>query len=257
MGDIRDGYGTVSNTKNYVIFGGTGAVGSALANKLRTSGHQVAVGVRDVEKAADLSADGCHVFPADALSTGTVEDCLKSAESKMGAVHGVANCIGSVLLKPAHLTTDDEWADVITTNLSSAFQVVRGAARIMRKSGGSVVLVSSAAAEIGLSNHEAIAAAKAGINGLVRSAAATYAPRGIRFNAVSPGLVKSEMTRKLWETEEAAAMSAQMHALGRLGEPADVADAIAWLLDPASGWITGQSIGVDGGLGSVLTKMKM
>lgn len=127
----------------------------------------------------------------------------------------------------------------------------------MRQSGGAVVLVSSAAAKIGLSNHEAIAAAKAGITGLTLSAAATYAARGIRINAVSPGLVKSEMTRKLWESEEAAAMSAQMHALGRLGEPADVANAIAWLLGDESSWVTGQTIGVDGGLGSVLTRMKM
>jgi NAD(P)-dependent dehydrogenase (short-subunit alcohol dehydrogenase family) len=127
----------------------------------------------------------------------------------------------------------------------------------MRQSGGSIVLVSSAAAQIGLSNHEAIAAAKAGIIGLTLSAAATYASRGIRVNAVSPGLVKSEMTRKLWETDEAAAMSAQMHAVGRLGEPEDVARAIAWLLDPDNTWVTGQTIGVDGGLGSVLTRMKM
>ena len=118
-------------------------------------------------------------------------------------------------------------------------------------------MVSSAAAQIGLSNHEAIAAAKAGIIGLTLSAAATYAGRRIRFNAVSPGLVKSEMTRKLWESDEALAMSSRMHALGRLGEPEDVARAIAWLLDPTNDWITGQNIGVDGGLGSVLTRMKM
>lgn len=247
----------MTDTSHFVIFGGTGSVGSALADQLLTAGHTVTLGVRDPAKASQLAArENCHVAPIEALEPASLESCLKEADSR-GTIHGVANCMGSVLLKPAHLTTDEEWHSVINTNLTSSFAIVRGAAKLMRKAGGSVVLVSSAAAEIGLSNHEAIAAAKAGISGLVRSAAATYAPRGIRFNAVSPGLVKSQMTRKLWETEEAAAMSAQMHALGRLGEPSEVAQAIGWLLGPDSSWVTGQTVGVDGGLGSVLTRMKM
>ena len=162
-----------------------------------------------------------------------------------------------MLLKPAHLTTDAEWNKTITTNLASSFSLIQAAARSLRRTGGSIVLVSSAAARIGLPNHEAIAAAKAGIIGLTLSAAATYAKQGIQVNAVAPGLVKSEMTRKLWETEEAAAMSSGMHPLGRLGEPDDVARVIAWLLSPANTWMTGQTIGVDGGLGSVLTRTKM
>lgn len=247
----------LSASSHYVVFGGTGSVGSALASQLLQQGHQVTLGVRDPSRAAALAtSEHCHVCEVDALHPATLEACLKEADSR-ATIQGVANCMGSVLLKPAHLTTDDEWHSVINVNLTSSFAVIRGAAKLLRRHGGSVVLVSSAAAEIGLSNHEAIAAAKAGISGMVRSAAATYAPRGIRFNAVSPGLVKSEMTRKLWETEEAAAMSAQMHALGRLGDPSDVADAIAWLLNPATSWVTGQTIGVDGGLGSVLTRMKM
>ncbi|MCR9199267.1 MAG: SDR family oxidoreductase [Planctomycetaceae bacterium] len=247
----------MSETCHYVIFGGTGSVGSALAAQLLQAGHTVTLGVRNPLAATELAGhENCHVVRADALELDSLEACLKEADAR-GTLHGVANCMGSVLLKPAHLTTDEEWHSVINTNLTSSFAIVRSAAKLMRKAGGSVVLVSSAAAEIGLSNHEAIAAAKAGISGLVRSAAATYAPRGIRFNAVSPGLVKSQMTRKLWETEEAAAMSAQMHALGRLGEPSEVAAAIGWLLGPSAGWVTGQTIGVDGGLGSVLTRMKM
>jgi len=129
---------------------------------------------------------------------------------------------------------------------------VRAAGQLM--DGGSVVLVSSAAARIGLANHEAIAAAKAGIEGLTRSAAATYASRGLRFNAVAPGLLKTGLTRRLWENESAAAASAAMHPLGRLGEPEDVAGLIAWLLDPVNTWITGQVIGVDGGLADLKTK---
>jgi hypothetical protein len=117
--------------------------------------------------------------------------------------------------------------------------------------GGAVVLVSSAAARIGLANHEAIAAAKAGIIGLVLSAAATYARQRIRFNAVAPGLVRTPLTRGLVSSEPAEKASVAMHPLGRLGEPEDVARAICFLLDPAQGWITGQVLGVDGGLADV------
>ena len=103
-------------------------------------------------------------------------------------------------------------------------------------------------------NHEAIAAAKAGIEGLTRSAAATYASRGIRFNAVAPGLVKSRMTEKLWNSEAAAEQSCEMHPLRRLGEPDEVAAAIQWLLHPGNSWITGQVLNVDGGLANALPR---
>ena len=121
----------------------------------------------------------------------------------------------------------------------------------MKSGGGSVVLVSSAAARVGLANHEAIAAAKAGIIGLTLSAAATYARQGIRFNAVAPGLVRTPLTKGLVASELAEKASIGMHPLGRLGEPEEVAGAILWLLDPAQSWITGQVLGVDGGLANV------
>jgi 3-oxoacyl-[acyl-carrier protein] reductase len=244
--------------QTFVILGGTGAVGSALVRHLAEIGANVVIGVRDTSKAAALSEEtSCDVHPVEADNPEAIEACVKTTSERYGNINGVANCIGSVLLKPAHLTTDAEWHHTIATNLTSSFSLVRAASKAMRSSGGSIVLVSSAAAQIGLPNHEAIAAAKAGIIGLTLSAAATYSNRGIRVNAVAPGLVKSEMTRKMWDTEQAATVSSQMHALGRLGEPEDVAHAIAFLLDPSSSWITGQTIGVDGGLGSVLSRMKV
>jgi NAD(P)-dependent dehydrogenase (short-subunit alcohol dehydrogenase family) len=102
-----------------------------------------------------------------------------------------------------------------------------------------------------LSNHEAIAAAKGAINGLVLSAAASYAPRGIRVNAVAPGLVRTPMTSRITGNEASLKASTAMHALGRIGEPEDVASGLAWLLDPAQSWVTGQILGIDGGLGSL------
>ncbi len=242
----------------YIVLGGTGSIGSAVVRQLAAAGADVVVGARHPKRAEQLVEEvNCDAHNVEADDPASIDGCVKSAAEKHGKITGVVNCIGSVLLKPAHLTSDAEWHHTITTNLTSSLSLVRASAKAMRQSGGSIVLVSSAAAQIGLPNHEAIAAAKGGIIGLTLSTAATYSNRGIRVNAVAPGLVKSEMTRKLWETDEAAATSAQMHALGRLGEPVDVARAIVWLLDPSNSWVTGQTIGVDGGLGSVLTRMKI
>jgi len=190
----------------------------------------------------------------DACKQSAIEQCVQQTADEFGAVTAIANCVGSILLKPAHSTSYTEWNDILATNLTSCFSVIRAAGQIMRALGGSVVCVSSAAAGVGTPNHEAIAAAKAGIEGLVRSAAATYAGKAIRFNAVAPGLVKSKMTEKLWSSEAAAAQSIDMHPLRRLGEPDEVAAAIEWLLHPGNSWITGQVLGIDGGLANVLPR---
>lgn len=122
--------------------------------------------------------------------------------------------------------------------------------------GGSVVLMASAAARIGLPHHEAIAAAKAGIIGLMLSGAATYAGMNLRFNVVAPGLIESPLTASITTNPLLRKASESMHALGRLGKPIDVANAIVFLLDPQNSWMTGQVLGVDGGLGSILSKPK-
>jgi NAD(P)-dependent dehydrogenase (short-subunit alcohol dehydrogenase family) len=85
----------------------------------------------------------------------------------------------------------------------------------------------------------------------MQSAAASYASRGIRVNAVAPGLVKTSLTERIWTNEKSAEISRNMHALGRLGEPKDVASLLVWLLQPENDWVTGQVFGVDGGLGTL------
>ncbi|QDU07993.1 SDR family NAD(P)-dependent oxidoreductase [Gimesia aquarii] len=243
--------------QNFVVLGATGSVGSDLSRRLISAGHHVLLGGRDKNKLQELGAELDAPFAnIDASEFSSIEECLQAAHTEYGRVDGVVNCIGSVLLKPAHLTSDEEWQETLTTNLSSAFVTVRSASKVMRQTGGAIVLVSSAAARIGFANHEAIAAAKAGIIGLTLSSAATYANRGIRVNAVAPGLIKSNMTKKLWETPTAQSTSAAMHALDRIGEPSDVASMIAWLLQPATSWITGQVLGVDGGLATIAPRHK-
>ena len=241
-----------------LILGAAGSTGAATARMLAASGHRVHLAGRDLAALETLSSDigaaGVHELDArDVAAVKTVVDAVAAAEGRLDAV---ANLVGSILLKPAHLTSAEEWDDTIATNLTSAFAVVRAAAPHMRKDGGSIVLASSAAAQTGIANHEAIAAAKGGIIALVRSAAATYGANGVRVNAVAPGLTRARMTARLVENEAQAEASRRMHVLGRLGEPEDVASLVAWLMDPATTWVTGQTIGVDGGLGQVHPRPK-
>ena len=248
----------MSDAPVHLIIGATGAAGSATTRLLAQAGATLAIAGRDEETLQALAEEtGATAHPVDARDISAVGSLVEAVVSEHGRLDGVANLAGSVLLKPAHLTTPEEWAETIAVNLTSAFAVVRAAAPLMgRGDGGSIVLASSAAAQIGIANHEAIAAAKAGIGGLVRSAAATYGARGVRVNAVAPGLVEAKMTAKLVGNEAQAEASRQMHILGRLGTGDDIAAAVAWLLDPATSWVTGQVVGVDGGLGQVRTRPK-
>ena len=232
-----------------LLIGGSGGIGSALARLLVSAGNGVLLVGRDAHRLETLAAYlGVPWATADAADPEMVDAVADRAAAELGGLTGIVNCAGSLLLKPAHLTSTADWQATIAANLTSGFGCVRAAGRLMKADGGSVVLVSSAAARVGLPNHEAIAAAKAGIIGLVRSAAATYARQRIRFNAVAPGLVRTPLTQGLVAGELAEKASVAMHPLGRLGEPGDIARAIAFLLDPAQSWITGQVLGVDGGL---------
>ena len=175
-------------------------------------------------------------------------DAVDAVFQSHAGISGAVNLAGSILLKPAHQTTAQDFDETIALNLRTAFALTRAAGKHMKNTGGSVVLISSCAAGIGLANHEAIAAAKAGVEGLTRAAAATYAGAGIRFNAVAPGLVATPMARRITDNESALKASMAMHPLGRIGQPEEVAQAIAFLLGADSAWTTGQVLGVDGGL---------
>jgi NAD(P)-dependent dehydrogenase (short-subunit alcohol dehydrogenase family) len=238
----------------YLILGGSGGIGSSLARILAAREARLVLAARDEQRLRAVAEEtGGEAHPLDATQAAEVLRCAKQAIEDHGRLDGIANCIGTVLLKPAHLTTDDDWNQTLQLNLGTAFNAVRTAGKLIRGT-GSVVLFSSAAAGIGLSNHEAIAAAKGGVVGLMRSAAATYAARGLRFNAVAPGLVETPATAHITGREAGRKTSLAMHPLGRLGRPEDVASVAAWLLGPESDWVTGQVIGVDGGLAALKSR---
>lgn len=239
-------------TPSYLVFGATGGIGASLCRRLAARGARLVLAARDGSRLEALAGElGAFAVPLDATRFDQVDAGVEKAVQLHGRLDGVACCVGSLLLKPAHLTTEAEWHDILAANLTAAFAVVRASARAMLTHGGSIVLVSSAAARVGISNHEAIAAAKGGVIGLVLSAAATYASRGIRVNAVAPGLVRTPLAARLTSNEASLKASQAMHPLGRIGEPGDVAGALEWLLSPEQSWVTGQVIGIDGGLATV------
>lgn len=243
-------------TPRILVLGAYGGIGSTLIRRLRKRNWQIVAGGRDEARLHELCREtDAHPVIVDTTSSASMEQAFSSASRHLGGLDGVALCVGSMLLKPAHLTSDDEWHQTLQTNLTSAFYTVKyGAKTLGASGGGSVVLISTVAARLGLANHEAIAAAKAGIEGLARSAAATYAGKQVRINCLAPGLVETPLSAKITANEAALKASKAMHPLGRIGTPDNVASSLEWLLNPEQNWITGQVIGVDGGLSTVRSR---
>ncbi len=230
---------------HFLVVAASSGIGQATTKLLREAGHTVFTTARDSSK----------IVP-DVELDATDFDAVDRVFQQAGILDGAVNCSGSLLLRAAHQTSKAQYQSVIDASLTTAFATVRAAGKHMT-GGGSVVLISSAAALDGLANHEAIAAAKAGVLGLMRAAAASYAGMNLRFNAVAPGLTETPLTSSLTGNATARGISESMHALGRLGKPEDIARAIVFLLDPANDWITGQTVAVDGGLSRVRPRKKV
>ena len=255
-----------------LIFGATGGIGSQTARMLRQRGHLLALSSRSLPRLRhlneQLSATGSdlshepELLPCDATDAAAVDEVFAKAVERFGRVDRVAHCVGSILLRPLHATTDEQFRDTWKMNTWTAFLVLRAACKQMARQkgsangerGGSVVLCSSAVASHGLPQHEAVAAAKAGVEGMARSAAASYAPQNIRVNCIAPGLTDTPMAKFITDKPAAKRASEGMHALGRIGQPEEVATALVFLLE--NPFITGQTLAVDGGLSSLLSQQR-
>ena len=242
--------------KIYVIGGITGGIGQALAAKLHQSGHEVLGFARDADRLQGLQ-DVCayDLQACDASQPVALKALLSQWHERYGRIDGYVHAIGSILLKPAHLTSPEAWIQTIDTNLSSAFYALSHCTKIMSRQGaGSCLFFSTAAAQVGLANHEAIAAAKGGIEAMVRSAAATYSNRGIRINAIAPSLTDTTLAQSIVGNPQSLKISQQMHPLGRIGHPEEVASLAEWLLGEQAGFVTGQTYVMDGGLSTIVPK---
>jgi 3-oxoacyl-[acyl-carrier protein] reductase len=242
---------------NYIILSASSDIGTLCAKNLVDNNHKIFITTRNEDKLESLKAGlNCNGKIADCANFNEIDQVFEEAIKNLGNIDGVVCFAGSVILKPAHLTSFEEYQQTINSNLTCAFACVRSAGKYF-KEGGSVVLISSAVAMHGLANHEAIAGAKGGIVALAKSASSTYASKNIRFNVVAPGLTRSKLTQKIIDNEASLNYSKAMHALGRIGEGQDIVNAVNFLLDKQNGFITGQVLAVDGGLSSVMPKIKV
>jgi NAD(P)-dependent dehydrogenase (short-subunit alcohol dehydrogenase family) len=237
-----------------MITGASGGLGKILARQLMDQGWSLVLVSRDPKKISNTLVENGLVVEADVStpegSRSAIEACIAARGEPPVAL---ARAAGSVLLKPLHQTDPEQYRDCLRANLDSAFFML-GAfvdALLKERMAGSAVLVSTVAARIGVARHEAVAAAKAGIEGLVRSAAATYSNRNIRVNAIAPGLMRSPATERFFGDDKMIKQLDAQYPLGRHGRLEDGAAAMTWLLSDEAQWITGQVLSVDGGFTAV------
>ena len=232
--------------KNILVVGGSSGIGLTLLNMLASQGAQLYNASRT--KCEDWP-DGLIHIPVDVLSN---LDLL--AEQLPANLHGLVYAVGSINLKPFSRYTEDDFINDYKLNVTGAARSIQLAYRSLRNSGeASIVLISSVAAKTGMPYHASIAAAKGGVEGLALSLAAEFASQNIRVNVVAPSLTVTSLAGNLLNTPEKREASAKRHPLGRIGKPEDIASAISFLLSAESGWISGQVLGIDGGMGNLKT----
>lgn len=246
----------MAKNKTHLIGGITGGIGSALAEALSREGHTVAGYARDTEQLESIhSKTGALVKNCDATDPEALAETLGAFKEELGNIDSYTHAIGSIYLKPAHATPIEDWLNTLQINLSSAFYALRTMSQIMMKQGhGSLLFFSTAAAQTGIANHEAIAAAKGGIEAMVRSAAATYSGRGLRVNAIAPSLTDTPLSKGIVGSEQALEISKRMHPLSAIAEAPDIASLAAWMHSDAAKFVTGQTYVIDGGISRIVPK---
>ena len=226
---------------DHLIIGGSKGIGRALAAELLAQGHRVFCGSREREG----TPEGATWFRFDALTDNLPEEVTAAT------LHGVAYCPGSMVLKPFRSLSADQFRSDMELHVLGAVRVLQAVQPALQRSGGaSVLLFSTVAVGQGMPFHATIAAAKGAVEGLTRSLAAEWAPT-IRVNAIAPALTDTPLAGKLLSSPEKMEAAGKRHPLQRVGRPEDIASLGAFLLDSRNSWITGQVIGVDGGMSAV------
>lgn len=227
--------------KQIVMVGGSYGIGASLLEKLeKDPDTQVTVISRS---RPDFDGRFNH-FAAD-ITQGIPDVGLSE-------VHGLVYLPGTINLKPFHRLNQEAFLDDLQLNVLSAISVIQHFLRPMKAAkGASVVLFSTVAVKLGMPFHSSVAVSKGALEALTRSLAAEYAQNEIRFNCIAPSITDTPLAAKLLSDDKRKEASARRHPIGRYGAATDIASSASFLLSDASSWMTGQVLGVDGGLSSI------
>jgi 3-oxoacyl-[acyl-carrier protein] reductase len=237
-----------------LVTGASRGIGAVVARYLASCGAAVAVNYAGSAQAAEevvssIVADGGQAvaLQADVSDSASAVSLVERTIESLGGLDIVVNNAGITRDGLVVRMSDEDWSAVIGTNLTGVFNVTRAVSRhMMKQRGGSIVNITSVIGLVGNAGQANYAAAKAGVIGLTKSVAKELAPRGVRVNAVAPGFIQTDMTEALPESVREHA-KAQI-ALGRFGSTQDVANAVAYLASDDAGYVTGQTLAIDGGM---------
>ena len=233
-----------------LVTGASRGIGAAIAERLAADGFRVAgsatteEGARGIEDALGGAGIGVVLRLED---EGSVAAAIDDVQSRCGAPAVLVNNAGVTRDNLLVRMSPEQWGDVLATNLTGLYRLTRPLLRgMMRARWGRIVNLSSVVARMGNAGQSNYAAAKAGIEGFTRALAQEVGARGITVNAVAPGFIDTDMTRALAESARAALV--ERIALGRMGAAADVAATVSFLASDGAGYITGETVHVNGGL---------
>ncbi|QTD43864.1 3-oxoacyl-ACP reductase FabG [Ottowia testudinis] len=235
-----------------LVTGASRGIGAAIARELAVRGYRV-VGTATTEAgagkigAALAGHPGCRGAALDVNDAAAAENLIDAIVKEHGALHVLVNNAGITRDQLAMRMKDEDWDAVLDTNLKAVFRMSRAVMRpMMKQRHGRIISITSVVGASGNPGQANYAAAKAGVAGMTRALARELGSRGITANCVAPGFIATDMTAALGD-EQQKTLAGQI-PLGRLGEPADIAHAVAYLASPEAGYVTGQELHVNGGM---------